>query len=176
VRGRLERIVAEDADLSVFVDYAHTEESLRQVLAFLRNAGADPLVCVVGCGGDRDRTKRPRMARVAAEASDRVLLTSDNPRTEDPLAILAEMSAGVPAALSSRTEIVPDRREAIARAIAHAPAGATVLVAGKGHETYQIVGVEKRPFDDAEEVRRALALRTGRRPSHPEAPGRARTS
>ncbi len=161
VPGRLER-VQPAGDLTVFVDYAHTEEALRAVLLFLREVGAEHLTTVVGCGGDRDRTKRPRMARAAAEASDRVLLTSDNPRTEDPSAILAEMRAGLtPGASVHVTEIV-DRREAIQRAIREAPPGGTVLVAGKGHETYQILGTRTVPFDDAEEVRAALRLRAVR--------------
>ncbi len=162
VRGRLERVDG-DADVSVFVDYAHTEASLRQVLEHLRATGAAPLICVVGCGGDRDRTKRPRMARVACEGADRVVLTSDNPRGEDPLAILAEMGAGVPDARRDAVRIEPDRRAAIALAIAEAPEGATVLLAGKGHETVQIVGVVRIPFDDAAEARRALARRASAR-------------
>ncbi|MFM8386116.1 MAG: UDP-N-acetylmuramoyl-L-alanyl-D-glutamate--2,6-diaminopimelate ligase [Planctomycetia bacterium] len=160
VRGRLERV--DGAGLHVFVDYAHTEESLRQVLGFLRDVGARPLACVVGCGGDRDRTKRPRMARVACEQADRVVFTSDNPRTEDPQAILAEMLAGLDATQQARALVVPDRREAIRRAVLEAPDGASVLVAGKGHEDYQIVGSTKLPFDDVTEVREALRLRAAR--------------
>jgi UDP-N-acetylmuramoyl-L-alanyl-D-glutamate--2,6-diaminopimelate ligase len=158
VRGRLERVEA-DSDLRVFVDYAHTEDALRQVLGFLRTVGARPLCCVFGCGGDRDRTKRPRMGRVAAELADRVVLTSDNPRTEDPAAILAEVLDGVPGDLRDRVTVVPDRREAIRRALCDAPSGASVLVAGKGHEDYQILGTSKVPFDDAAEARDGLALR-----------------
>lgn len=166
VRGRLER-VEPAGDLHVFVDYAHTSESLRQVLSFLRSVGAEPVTCVFGCGGDRDRTKRPVMGSVAAELSDRVVLTSDNPRTEDPNAILAEVEAGIPAALRARVTTVANRRDAIARAVLEAPPGSTVLVAGKGHEAYQIVGTEKLPFDDVAEAREALARR---------ARGRARTA
>jgi UDP-N-acetylmuramoyl-L-alanyl-D-glutamate--2,6-diaminopimelate ligase len=162
VRGRLER-VEPSGDLHVFVDYAHTEDALRQVLGFLRTVGALPLTCVFGCGGDRDRTKRPRMGRVAAETSDRVVLTSDNPRTEDPAAILREVEAGVPADLASRCVTVADRREAIRRAVLEAPAGSTVLVAGKGHEDYQVLGTTKVPFDDVVEAREALALRAASR-------------
>jgi UDP-N-acetylmuramoyl-L-alanyl-D-glutamate--2,6-diaminopimelate ligase len=158
IRGRLERVLP-SADLHAFVDYAHTEDALRQVLGFLRAVGALPLVCVFGCGGDRDRTKRPRMGRVAAELSDRVVLTSDNPRTEDPAAILDEVLAGVPEALAPKVSVVADRREAIRLAVLDAPPGASVLVAGKGHEDYQILGTAKVPFDDATEARTALALR-----------------
>ena len=164
VRGRLERVEA-SGDLHVFVDYAHTEDALRQVLEFLRTVGALPLTCVFGCGGDRDRTKRPKMGRVAADLSDRVVLTSDNPRTEDPSAILAEVETGIPASARERCETVADRREAIRRAVLSAPAGSTVLVAGKGHEDYQIVGTTKVPFDDVAEARAALALRAARRGS-----------
>ncbi|MGE0192667.1 MAG: UDP-N-acetylmuramoyl-L-alanyl-D-glutamate--2,6-diaminopimelate ligase [Planctomycetota bacterium] len=171
VRGRLERIEGA-ADVAVFVDYAHTEDALRQVLAHLRATGAAPLVCVIGCGGDRDRTKRPRMAAAACAAADLVVLTSDNPRSEDPRAILAEMEAGVPAASRHAVRVVPDRRAAIEIAIGEAPAGATVLLAGKGHETVQVLGPRRIPFDDAAEARRALALRASaaamRRPgAHP---------
>jgi UDP-N-acetylmuramoyl-L-alanyl-D-glutamate--2,6-diaminopimelate ligase len=165
VRGRLER-VEPAGDLHVFVDYAHTEEALRQVLTFLRTVGAQPITCVFGCGGDRDRTKRPRMGRVAAELSDRVVVTSDNPRTEDPRAILSEVEAGVPGDAAARCSTVPDRREAIRRAVLEAVPGSTVLVAGKGHEDYQILGTVKVPFDDVAEAREALALR---------AKGRAKT-
>lgn len=167
VRGRLER-VEPAGDLHVFVDYAHTEDALRQVLGFLRTVGALPLTCVFGCGGDRDRTKRPRMGAVAAELADRVVITSDNPRTEDPAAILAEVEAGVPAAAVERVETVADRREAIRRAVLGAPAGSTVLVAGKGHEDYQILGTTKVPFDDVAEAKAALAERAraaGRTPA-----------
>jgi UDP-N-acetylmuramoyl-L-alanyl-D-glutamate--2,6-diaminopimelate ligase len=165
VRGRLER-VEPAGDLHVFVDYAHTEEALRQVLTFLRTVGAQPITCVVGCGGDRDRTKRPRMGRVAADLSDRVVFTSDNPRTEDPAAILAEVAAGVPGDAAGKCSTVPDRREAIRRAVLESAPGSTVLVAGKGHEDYQILGTVKVPFDDVAEAKEALALR---------ARGRART-
>jgi UDP-N-acetylmuramoyl-L-alanyl-D-glutamate--2,6-diaminopimelate ligase len=165
VRGRLER-VEPAGDLHVFVDYAHTEEALRQVLTFLRTVGALPITCVFGCGGDRDRTKRPRMGRVGADLSDRLVITSDNPRTEDPAAILAEVASGVPADAAAKCSTVPDRREAIRRAVLEAAPGSTVLVAGKGHEDYQILGSVKVPFDDVAEAREALALR---------ARGRART-
>lgn len=158
VPGRLERIEF-SGDLHVFVDYAHTEEALSAVLGFLRDIGSRPLICVVGCGGDRDSAKRPRMARTAAELCDAVVFTSDNPRTEDPHAILRDMERGVPPGLLERTTTVVDRREALSKVVAEAPAGACILVAGKGHESYQILGTKKVPFDDAEEVRRALARR-----------------
>lgn len=162
VRGRLERVPG-SGDLHAFVDYAHTEDSLRQVLSFLANVGALPLTCVIGCGGDRDRTKRPRMARVAAELAAQAVFTSDNPRTEDPQAILDEMLTGLSPEQRARALVVLDRREAIRRAVLAAPSGSTVLVAGKGHEDYQIVGAAKLPFDDVTEVREALALRAAAR-------------
>ncbi len=158
VPGRLER-VADAGDLQAFVDYAHTEDALRQVLVFLRTVGAVPVTCVIGCGGDRDRSKRPRMARVAAEMADVAIFTSDNPRTEAPAQILADMTAGLSEAERSRVTVLSDRATAIAQAVRTAPSGATILVAGKGHETYQILGTEKVPFDDAAELRRALACR-----------------
>lgn len=158
VPGRLERIAA-SVDLNAYVDYAHTEEALREVLTFLGEVSGGDLVCVVGCGGDRDKSKRPRMAAAAAELSQRVYLTSDNPRTEDPRTILDDMEKGVPAGKAERVEVVPDRAEAIRRAVYEAPAGACVLVAGKGHENYQILGTTKIPFEDARELRRALAGR-----------------
>ncbi|MDA1195664.1 MAG: UDP-N-acetylmuramoyl-L-alanyl-D-glutamate--2,6-diaminopimelate ligase, partial [Planctomycetota bacterium] len=161
VPGRLER-VASDADVRAFVDYAHTEDALRQVLTFLRMVKAVPITCVIGCGGDRDRSKRPRMARVAFDLSDRVVFTSDNPRGEEPQAILADMLAGLSAEEREQAHVIVDRAAAIGQAVREAPAGATVLVAGKGHETYQILGTERLPFDDAAVVRSALALRPGR--------------
>ncbi len=173
VRGRLERVEGE-GDLHVFVDYAHTEDALRQVLGFLATVGASPLTCVVGCGGDRDRTKRPTMARAAAELSARVIFTSDNPRSEDPQAILDEMLTGLSDEQRARAVVVPDRREAIGRAVREAPAGSSVLVAGKGHEDYQIVGTQKLPFDDVTEVREALRLRSALRESEDPAWGSPR--
>ncbi len=168
VPGRLERVASDD--LYVFVDYAHTEDALRQVLSFLTDVGADPLICVVGCGGDRDAFKRPRMGRVAAEACTLAYFTSDNPRSEDPEQILDQMTSELcaddaPSGLKERVLRVVDRREAIRRAVLEAPAGATVLVAGKGHETYQVLGTEKVPFDDVKEVRAALDERAARDPS-----------
>ncbi|MDJ0973022.1 MAG: UDP-N-acetylmuramoyl-L-alanyl-D-glutamate--2,6-diaminopimelate ligase [Planctomycetota bacterium] len=163
VPGRLERVNSE-ADLHAFVDYAHTEDALVQVLSFLRGVGAQPLTCVVGCGGDRDATKRPRMARVAAELADHAIFTSDNPRNEDPEAILDDMFEGVAEpTLRERVSRVVDRRTAIRHAVDSAPSGSTLLVAGKGHEAVQVVGTETVPFDDVEEVRDALEARRERR-------------
>jgi len=156
VPGRLERVGAETPGApAVFVDYAHTPDALDRVLARLRPLVAGRLICVFGCGGDRDRTKRAPMARAACRHSDWILATSDNPRTEDPAHILADVAVG----LSGEHAIVPDRREAISQAIGGARADDVVLIAGKGHETYQILGRERHPFDDRVEARAALARR-----------------
>jgi UDP-N-acetylmuramoyl-L-alanyl-D-glutamate--2,6-diaminopimelate ligase len=154
VPGRLERVDDGSGGFRVLVDYAHTEDSLRRVLGFLRPVTPGRLLVLGGCGGDRDRTKRPRMARAMAEGADGAIFTADNPRSEDPAAILAEMLAGLPA--GAPVEVVPDRREAIRRLVARARPGDTLLIAGKGHEAYQIVGERTLPFDDREEARRAL--------------------
>jgi UDP-N-acetylmuramoyl-L-alanyl-D-glutamate--2,6-diaminopimelate ligase len=153
VPGRLERVGA--GTPIVLVDYAHTPDALDQVLARVRPLVTGKLIAVFGCGGDRDRTKRPKMAAAACAHADHVIATSDNPRTEDPDAILRDVAVG----LSGSHEVVRDRREAIARAIASAAANDCVVIAGKGHEDYQIVGREKFPFDDRVEAKRALDRR-----------------
>jgi UDP-N-acetylmuramoyl-L-alanyl-D-glutamate--2,6-diaminopimelate ligase len=142
------------------VDYAHTPDALRNVLETLNElmGGRDRIVTVVGCGGDRDRAKRPVMARIAAELSGRVVLTSDNPRSEDPLAIIAEMRDGVATTDASRILVNADRREAIRTAVGLMEPGGVVLVAGKGHEAYQEVAGVKHPFDDATVLKEALQL------------------
>ena len=118
------------------------------------------LICVFGCGGDRDRTKRPQMGHIAYDLADAVVVTSDNPRTEDPDQILADVVAGIPAQLGA-DQVICDRAEAIQQAIATAQPGDGVLIAGKGHEDYQIIGTEKIHFDDREQARLALAQRLG---------------
>ena len=165
--GRLER-VPDRAGRVVLVDYAHTDDALARVLDALRQAAAPRIVCVFGCGGDRDRGKRPLMGEAAGARADLVIATSDNPRTEDPLAILAAIEPGLVRSGKARLDprharmgldgycVVPDRSEAIALALRCARPGDAVLLAGKGHEDYQIVGTEKRPFDDRLEARRAL--------------------
>jgi UDP-N-acetylmuramoyl-L-alanyl-D-glutamate--2,6-diaminopimelate ligase len=154
VPGRFERIAAA-GDIHVIVDYAHTPDSLQNVLQAIRGFAKGRVICVVGCGGDRDRGKRPQMAQVAVEYSDLAIFTSDNPRTEDPQQILAEMAAGVQDKRERWISMV-DRREAIFEAIRRADAGDTVLIAGKGHETYQIIGQQTLPFDDREVAKEAL--------------------
>lgn len=164
--GRLEPVAG--SDITVLVDYAHTDDALEKALSSIlavRERGAS-LWCVFGCGGDRDRTKRPRMARVASTLADHVVITSDNPRTEDPEAIIGEIASGVPAHSGAHVHRDADRARAIEHAIQHARPGDIVLIAGKGHETYQILpdgrgGTLTRDFDDRVEARRALAGRTG---------------
>ena len=156
VDGRFEVVRAANGTTAV-VDYAHTPDALENVLRTIgeiRRPGQGLLV-VCGCGGNRDRTKRPEMAQIAARYADTALFTSDNPRHESPEAILDDMLAGVPA--GTRCLRIADRREAIRTAVMLARPGDILLLAGKGHETYQIVGDEKLPFDDREEVRNAFA-------------------
>lgn len=153
VPGRLERADSGGAGYHVFVDYAHTEDALRNVASTLKSLTAGRLIVVFGCGGDRDMTKRPAMGKAAAELCDYVVLTNDNPRSEEPSRILGQIAAGIAGA---QYRIVPDRREAIRHALGIARPGDTILVAGKGHETYQIVGETTLPFDDREEIEACL--------------------
>jgi UDP-N-acetylmuramoyl-L-alanyl-D-glutamate--2,6-diaminopimelate ligase len=153
VPGRLERI-PNDRGVSVFVDYAHTDDALANVLATLREIAAGRLILVFGCGGDRDRGKRPIMGAVAARGADHTILTSDNPRSEDPAAILAQIAEGFGSC--TRFETIPDREAAIAKALALARPGDTVLLAGKGHENYQEFAHTVVPFDDRDVARRIL--------------------
>ncbi|MBD2258929.1 UDP-N-acetylmuramoyl-L-alanyl-D-glutamate--2,6-diaminopimelate ligase [Pseudanabaena sp. FACHB-2040] len=159
VPGRMERVqVREDQDISVIVDYAHTPDSVKSSLAAARPFIEGRLICVFGCGGDRDRTKRPQMGRIAYELADVVVVTSDNPRTEDPEQILQDILAGIPAELDEQS-VICDRAAAIRSAILQAQPGDGILIAGKGHEDYQILGTEKIHFDDREQAREALMLR-----------------
>jgi UDP-N-acetylmuramoyl-L-alanyl-D-glutamate--2,6-diaminopimelate ligase len=159
VPGRFER-VSSGQDFTVVVDYAHTEDALLRLLTAAQTLKTGRIITVFGCGGDRDRGKRPKMGRAAVEYSDVVILTSDNPRTEDPLAILHEVEIGVREALERRNHVqyhmVPDRREAIGAAIHEARRDDMVLIAGKGHEDYQIIGTRKFHFDDREVAREAI--------------------
>ena len=155
VPGRMERVqVSPEQDISVIVDYAHTPDSLENLLKASRPFISGKAICVFGCGGDRDRTKRPIMGKVVAELADIAVVTSDNPRTEDPEDILEDILAGIPEEVEP--VVICDRSEAIAEAIAIAQPGDGVLIAGKGHEDYQILGTEKIHFDDREEAREAL--------------------
>lgn len=159
VPGRFERVSA-GQDFTVVVDYAHTEDALVRLLTAAQALKTHRIITVFGCGGDRDRGKRPKMGRAAVEYSDVVVLTSDNPRTEDPMAILQEVAVGVRDALQRRSHVqyhlIQDRREAIAAAIREAQSGDMVLIAGKGHEDYQIIGAKKFHFDDREVAREAI--------------------
>jgi UDP-N-acetylmuramoyl-L-alanyl-D-glutamate--2,6-diaminopimelate ligase len=154
IPGRFEVIKSPDGKRTGIVDYAHTPDALKNVLDTIRSIQVDGegLITVVGCGGDRDREKRPVMAHLAAKRSDRVVLTSDNPRTEDPEAILDEMWEGVPLSLRRKVLRIENRREAIRTAVALAQPQDVVLVAGKGHEAYQEIQGVKYPFDDREEL------------------------
>lgn len=154
--GRLERIQGKNGP-TAFVDYAHTADALDNVLRTLAEVASCHLAVVCGCGGDRDKEKRPQMARVAQELADRVYLTSDNPRYEVPERILEDMAAGLTHPCSD-VRLIVDRREAIQRAVADACPGDIILIAGKGHEPYQEVAGRKYTFDDRIEVRRAMNL------------------
>lgn len=145
--------------VTAIVDYAHTPDALVNVLETLREVGQDArIITICGAGGDRDKGKRPQMAHAAAGLSDLLILTSDNPRSERPEDILADMQAGLTPDEKERTETVVDRREAIRRAVATANPGDVILIAGKGHETTQTIGAEVFHFDDREEVRKALGI------------------
>ena len=172
VAGRLERVGNSD-DPWIFVDYAHTEDALKNVLENLRRFEHKRLITVFGCGGDRDTLKRPRMGWVATELSDIAIVTSDNPRTEEPLAIIAAIRGGIDVARIAEISperiaegvtkksytIIPDRRRAIETAVLMADLDDIVVIAGKGHEVYQIVGTTKHPFDDRDIARKALLTR-----------------
>ncbi|HEX7839230.1 MAG TPA: UDP-N-acetylmuramoyl-L-alanyl-D-glutamate--2,6-diaminopimelate ligase, partial [Kofleriaceae bacterium] len=157
VPGRVER-VGNAADLDIFVDYAHTPDALRNVLTALRPLTRRRLICVFGCGGDRDPTKRPKMGAEVAQLADLAVVTSDNPRTEDPAAIIDQILAGVPRPFA----VDVDRARAIRAAISEAVPGDVVVIAGKGHEDYQILGTTKHHFDDREQAAAAALLRESR--------------
>ncbi len=161
VPGRFERI-QEDQDFTVVVDYAHTADALQRLLEAAQKVKQGRVLTVFGCGGDRDPGKRPKMGQVAVRMSDHVIVTSDNPRTEDPYIILADIEEGiesVPRKERCPHQMIADRAEAIQAAIDAASSGDLVLIAGKGHEDYQILGTQKIHFDDREEARKALRQR-----------------
>jgi len=147
--GRFDYTIAPNGVIGI-VDYAHTPDAIKNVLQTIANIrkGNETVIAIVGCGGDRDKTKRPIMAEVACKLSDKVILTSDNPRTEDPAAILKEMEAGIPISLKKKTITIQDRKEAIRTACHLAKSGDIILLAGKGHEKYQEINGVKYPFDD----------------------------
>jgi len=160
VSGRLE-VIKSPGGISGIVDYAHTPDALLNVIETINKIreGGVQLITVVGAGGDRDRTKRPEMAAISAEGSTKVILTSDNPRTEDPEKILDEMESGITPDLKRKTLRISDRHEAIKTAVMLANKGDVILIAGKGHETYQDVMGVKHHFDDREELRNAFLLK-----------------
>jgi UDP-N-acetylmuramoyl-L-alanyl-D-glutamate--2,6-diaminopimelate ligase len=158
VPGRMERVqIQPEQDISVIVDYAHTPDSLENLLKASRPFIQGKMICVFGCGGDRDRTKRPKMGKIAAELADVAVVTSDNPRTEDPERILQDVLEGIPSSVEPM--VICDRATAIRTAILQAQPGDGVLIVGKGHEDYQILGTEKIHFDDREQARDALTER-----------------
>jgi UDP-N-acetylmuramoyl-L-alanyl-D-glutamate--2,6-diaminopimelate ligase len=180
IPGRFES-VEEGQPFTVVVDYAHKPDGLEQVLRTARDLTAGRVIVVFGCGGDRDRAKRPMMGQIAAQWADDVIVTSDNPRTEDPARIIEEIRPGVEAGQAEaraagrqvRARYEPARRDAIAAAIAAAGPGDVVLIAGKGHETYQEIAGVKHPFDDRQVVRECL--RTWHRHRTAAGSGRPRT-
>jgi UDP-N-acetylmuramoyl-L-alanyl-D-glutamate--2,6-diaminopimelate ligase len=161
IPGRMDAVRAGQPFLAV-VDYAHTDAALGAAIRSLRELTGTKVAVVFGCGGDRDQGKRPLMGRVAGDLADLPIATSDNPRSEDPLTILAAVEEGLKASTNRNYRIVPDRREAIRRAVTVAMAGGwSVLVAGKGHESAQIVGTQRLPFSDREELERAIVEQRG---------------
>ena len=151
-RGRLETLHGPKG-ISVIIDYAHTPDALENVLKTLRDIGQEKhIICLFGCGGDRDKTKRPEMAAVAEKYADRIFVTSDNSRTENTEDIMNDIRKGFSTSGLAKALFISDRKEAIRTAITLAPAGAVILLAGKGHETYQIIGTEHRHFDEREIV------------------------
>ena len=161
--GRFQVVSSNDDDISVVVDYAHTDDALKNLLETARALSTGRMVTVFGCGGDRDRTKRPLMGAVAGRMSDVVVVTSDNPRSEDPARIIEEVLRGIPGARSAsngpQVLAIVDRGEAVARAIDLARPGDLVIVAGKGHEKTQVIGDRELPFDDVLISEAALARR-----------------
>lgn len=162
VPGRFQP-VDEGQDFAVLVDYAHTPDSLHRVLEAAREISGDRVIAVFGCGGDRDRGKRPMMGEIAVQEADFAFITSDNPRSEDPLSIIADIERGAHAAASAAPyTVIADRREAIQAAVHEARSGDVVVIAGKGHEQGQIFSDRVVPFDDVEETKHALKQRAGR--------------
>ena len=155
VKGRIE-VVPVPADFAVIIDYAHTPDALENVCKTLKELCSRRLITVFGCGGDRDKGKRPLMGAVAARLSDACIVTSDNPRSEEPLSIINQITAGMP---EGRYAIIPDRARAIATAIDQARLGDIVLIAGKGHENYQELSTGRIDFSDAKEVRRNMRIK-----------------
>lgn len=159
VPGRFERI-QNSLGINIFVDYAHTDDALRHLLETFRGMKAGRIILVFGAGGDRDKAKRPRMGEVAGALADWTIVTSDNPRSEDPLAIISNIEAGIKKTGTKNYQIIPDREKAIEQALSLGEKGDYVLVAGKGHENYQMFKDKTIPFDDAEVIRKILEKRS----------------
>ncbi|HRZ86715.1 MAG TPA: UDP-N-acetylmuramoyl-L-alanyl-D-glutamate--2,6-diaminopimelate ligase [bacterium] len=157
--GRMQFVRCCPPDVTVIVDYAHTDDALKNVLTTVRGVTAGRLILVFGCGGDRDRTKRPLMGRIASELSDLAIVTSDNPRSEDPRSIIQDIMKGIPQESRTKMREIPDRKAAICHALDASRAGDVIIIAGKGHEDYQIAGDTVQHFSDAEEVRGYYAAR-----------------
>ncbi|MHC4621715.1 MAG: UDP-N-acetylmuramoyl-L-alanyl-D-glutamate--2,6-diaminopimelate ligase, partial [Planctomycetota bacterium] len=155
IPGRLEKLHG-DADFAVIIDYAHTDDALKNVLTTLRPLCTGRLTVVFGCGGDRDRTKRPRMAKVAEDLADNIIVTSDNPRTEGPEDIISEIITGFENRHPDTFKVEPDRKKAVEFAVGTAERGDIVLIAGKGHETYQIIGARRFDFSDKDIAQKCL--------------------
>ena len=160
VKGRMELVTSPGSEIAVIVDYSHKPEALAQALRTLRTISSGHVWVVFGAGGDRDPQKRPLMGQIAAELADQIVVTSDNPRSEDPSDIAKQIVSGMDQA-STGPKILLERAEAIQFAVNHATTGDSVLIAGKGHETYQITGSQQLPFDDTEVVKEALLKRDG---------------
>jgi UDP-N-acetylmuramoyl-L-alanyl-D-glutamate--2,6-diaminopimelate ligase len=157
--GRLERIENQGLGFDIFIDYAHTDDALKNVLSALKAINPTRIITVFGCGGDRDRLKRPKMGEVAAQMSDFVFITSDNPRTEDAHKIILDIEVGMKRFKSLAYKVVIDRKEAIAQAVTMCARGDVILIAGKGHEDYQIIGQEKIHFSDFQVASQCLNQR-----------------
>jgi UDP-N-acetylmuramoyl-L-alanyl-D-glutamate--2,6-diaminopimelate ligase len=157
--GRFDKVIGKNKVFAI-IDYAHTPDALKNVLETIQKTrtGKEQVITVVGCGGNRDASKRPIMARIACELSDKVILTSDNPRFEEPEAILEDMKKGIPQSAENKALVITDRKEALAEAVKMAQPNDIILVAGKGHENYQEIKGIKYPFDDKEIIQRLLGL------------------
>ena len=166
VPGRLQAVVPagmrrDELPFAVLVDYAHTHDALENVLTAVRGFTSGKIICVFGCGGDRDATKRPKMAAVAQRLADTIIVTDDNPRTEGSSVIIEQILAGFSGNPGGRVTVIPDRAQAIRTAVDFAQPGDVVLLAGKGHENYQIIGTSRYHFDDVEHAQQALTERLG---------------
>ena len=155
-------IIKNDKNIVPIVDFAHTEDSLKKVILTIKEICKDKqqLITIIGCGGDRDRKKRPKMTYVACNLSTKVIITNDNPRSEDPDQIINDMLFGLPSNLKNKTLVIKNRKEAIKTAVSIANMNDIILLAGKGHEKYQEINGKKTPFDDVQELSKAININT----------------